>query len=94
MKSVLYSTLFLMLVGCGLCEQKPNFLFIVADDLGNHDLSVMGSNYYETPNIDRIANEGFIFTNGYASASVCSPSRASLLTGFYQIGRASCRGRV
>ncbi len=83
MKSVLYSTLFLMLVGCSFSEQKPNFLFIVVDDLGNHDLSVMGSNYYETPNIDRIANEGFIFTNGYASASVCSPSRASLLTGFY-----------
>lgn len=62
-------------------KQKPNILFIVADDLGYHDLSVMGSNYYETPHIDRIAAEGMIFTNGYATSQVCSPSRASLMSG-------------
>ncbi|MFT7029306.1 MAG: arylsulfatase A-like enzyme [Marinoscillum sp.] len=61
--------------------QKPNVLFILADDLGYHDLSVMGSQYYETPNIDRIANEGMIFTEGYANCQVCSPSRASIMTG-------------
>jgi len=61
--------------------KKPNILFIVADDLGAHDLSYAGSNYYETPNIDAIANEGVEFTQGYASAQVCSPSRASLMTG-------------
>ena len=60
---------------------KPNILFIYADDLGYHDLSCMGSNYYETPNIDRIAAEGMIFTNGYANCQVSSPSRASLMSG-------------
>lgn len=62
-------------------EQKPNILFIVADDLGYHDLSCMGSTFYETPNIDKIASEGMLFTNGYATCQVCSPSRASLMTG-------------
>lgn len=61
--------------------QKPNILFILADDLGYHDLSCMGSNYYETPNIDRIAGEGMIFTDGYAACQVCSPSRASIMSG-------------
>lgn len=62
-------------------ETKPNVLFILADDLGYHDLSSMGSDYYETPNIDRIASEGMVFTNGYAACQVCSPSRASIMTG-------------
>lgn len=60
---------------------KPNILFILADDLGYNDVSCMGSNYYETPNIDKIAQKGMIFTNGYAACQVCSPSRASLMTG-------------
>jgi arylsulfatase A-like enzyme len=60
---------------------KPNILFILADDFGYHDLSCMGSNYYETPNIDRIAAEGMIFTDGYATCQVCSPSRASIMSG-------------
>lgn len=62
-------------------EKKPNILFILVDDLGYADLSVMGSEYYETPNIDKIAKSGTIFTNGYAACTVCSPSRASLMTG-------------
>jgi arylsulfatase A-like enzyme len=62
-------------------KQAPNIVFILADDLGAHDLSVTGSTYYETPNIDRIAQEGFVFTQGYAASRVCSPSRASLMTG-------------
>jgi arylsulfatase A-like enzyme len=62
---------------------KLNFIFILADDLGYHDLSVMGSAYYETPNIDRIANEGMIFTEGYATCQVCSPSRASIMLGTF-----------
>jgi arylsulfatase A-like enzyme len=61
--------------------QKPNVLFILADDLGYHDLSCMGSKFYETPHIDRIANEGMVFTEGYANSQVCSPSRASIMTG-------------
>lgn len=62
-------------------DKKPNILFILADDLGYTDLSCMGSKYYETPNIDQIATSGMIFTNGYAACQVCSPSRASILTG-------------
>ncbi|MDO5968704.1 sulfatase [Flavivirga aquimarina] len=64
-------------------SKKPNILFILVDDLGYADLSVMGSKYYETPNIDKIANSGTVFTNGYAACTVCSPSRASLMTGQY-----------
>lgn len=60
---------------------SPNILFILADDLGYHDLSCMGSTYYETPNIDKIAQQGMTFTNGYAACQVCSPSRASIMTG-------------
>ncbi|SFD17211.1 sulfatase [Algibacter pectinivorans] len=63
--------------------KKPNIVFILADDLGAHDLGYSGSNYYETPNIDAIAYEGVQFTQGYAACQVCSPSRASLLTGQY-----------
>jgi arylsulfatase A-like enzyme len=60
-----------------------NFLFILADDLCVRDLSVEGSTYYESPNIDRIAQSGMRFTNGYAACQVCSPSRASIMTGKY-----------
>lgn len=77
--------LFIMFTFLG-CHQKqplekPNILFILADDFGYHDTGVMGSHFYETPNIDRIANEGTIFTNGYATCQVCSPSRASIMSG-------------
>jgi len=62
---------------------KSNVLFILVDDLGARDLSNEGSTFYETPNIDRIANEGLKFSRGYATCQVCSPSRASILTGKY-----------
>lgn len=62
-------------------KKKPNIIFILADDLGANDLSFTGSKFYETPNIDAIATTGTVFTNGYASAQVCSPSRASILLG-------------
>ena len=61
--------------------ERPNVLFILADDLGYHDLSCTGSSYYETPNIDRIAQEGAAFAHGYSACQVCSPSRASIMTG-------------
>ncbi len=60
---------------------KPNILFILVDDFGIIDLSSSGSTFYETPNIDRLANEGTVFTQGYACSRVCSPSRASIMTG-------------
>ena len=63
--------------------KRPNILYILADDLGWCDLGAGGSKFYETPNIDRIATEGMRFTQGYAACQVCSPSRASILTGKY-----------
>ena len=62
---------------------RPNVVFILADDLGWRDLSIQGSTFYETPNIDRLAEKGAMFTRAYASCCVCSPTRASLLTGKY-----------
>jgi arylsulfatase A-like enzyme len=70
--------------GCGAPEavhRKPNIVFILMDDLGWRDVGFMGSRYYETPNIDRLAREGSFFTAAYAAAPNCAPSRASLLTG-------------
>jgi len=61
--------------------KKPNVVFILVDDLGLMDLGFTGSKYYETPNIDRLAKEGMVFTQGYAASRVCSPSRASIMTG-------------
>lgn len=61
--------------------KKPNILFILVDDLGVKDLGFTGSTFYETPNIDTLAAKSTIFTQGYAGSRVCSPSRATLLTG-------------
>ena len=61
----------------------PNIILLYADDLGYTDLSCQGSDYYRTPNIDRLAREGMTFTNAYAAAANCAPSRASLMTGLY-----------
>lgn len=71
--------------GCSSSHsEKPlNFVFILADDLGRQDLSIEGSQYYESPNIDSIAKTGVRFDNGYATCQVCSPSRASIMLGKY-----------
>lgn len=66
-------------------ESKPNIVFILADDLGARDLSNEGSTFYESPHIDRISKMGMKFTRGYATCQVCSPSRASILTGKYPV---------
>ena len=62
---------------------KPNILFFLIDDLGWRDLGCCGSTFYKTPNIDRLAADGMRFTDAYAAAPLCSPTRASLLTGKY-----------
>ena len=62
---------------------KPNVVLINVDDLGWTDLGCYGSDFYETPNIDRLAAGGMRFTDGYAACAVCSPSRAALMTGRY-----------
>ena len=85
--SLLLSTsFFFMFFACNNQQQKspdskPNILFILADDYGYHDMSFRNTDFYETPNIDRIAREGMIFTDGYATCQVCSPSRASIMSG-------------
>ena len=66
--------------------EKPNFVLIVADDLGFADLSMNGSKQIKTPHIDRLANTGVNFKEGYVSSPVCSPSRAGFLTGRNQVG--------
>ncbi|MFP6879506.1 MAG: sulfatase-like hydrolase/transferase, partial [Roseibacillus sp.] len=78
-------TLCLLIVLCASlpAAEHPNIVFILADDLGVEDLSIEGSKYYETPHIDRIAKQGMRFTHGYATCQVCSPSRASIMTGKY-----------
>jgi arylsulfatase A-like enzyme len=62
---------------------RPNVLFLLVDDLGWKDVGCFGSEFYETPNIDALAGESMRFTDGYASCPVCSPTRASILTGKY-----------
>ena len=61
----------------------PNIVMILLDDLGWMDLSCQGSKFYETPNIDRLFQRGMSFDNAYAACPVCSPSRASILSGKY-----------
>ena len=67
----------------GVSETKPNIVFILADDLGWADLGCYGSTFYETPNLDKLASQGMRFTDAYAACSVCSPTRASIVTGKY-----------
>jgi arylsulfatase A-like enzyme len=62
---------------------KPNFVFFLIDDMGWRDAGCYGSSFYETPNIDRLAAEGMRFTDAYAACPVCSPTRASIMTGKY-----------
>jgi arylsulfatase A-like enzyme len=64
--------------------QRPNFLFIMADDLGYADLSCYGRPDFRTPNIDRLAAAGMRFTQAYANSAVCSATRTALITGWYQ----------
>ncbi|MBT4911777.1 MAG: sulfatase-like hydrolase/transferase, partial [Gemmatimonadales bacterium] len=75
------------LIALGTCSCTPadppplNVVLIVIDDLGWMDSGTYGSTFYETPNIDRLASEGVRFTDFYTASSVCSPTRASLMTG-------------
>ena len=62
---------------------KPNFIIFLTDDQGYGDLSCMGATDFSTPNLDQMAERGVRFTDWYSNSPVCSPSRASLLTGRY-----------
>src|SRR5262245_36968585 len=67
-----------------MTDSKPNFLFILADDLGYADVSCYGRRDFTTPNIDRLAADGLRFTQAYANSAVCTASRVALMTGRYQ----------
>ena len=85
----LATRLFLFLVGFSissidlLASERPNIIFFLVDDLGQRDVGCYGSQFHETPAIDQLAREGMLFTDAYATCHVCSPSRASILTGKY-----------
>ena len=91
-KTALFSSLRL----CTLCifitavptlidAKQTNFLFFLVDDMGWADIGANGSKFHETPNIDRLARSGMRFTQGYAAGSVCSPTRASIMTGRHPV---------
>ena len=84
-KLALFFGCILILVSCSsINDSKPNIIIILADDAGYSDFGFMGSVEIKTPNLDQLALDGVTFNNAYVSASVCSPSRAGLLTGMYQ----------
>src|SRR5437868_15436462 len=69
---------------CAIAAERPNIIFIYADDLGYAGLSATGATDIKTPHIDSLAANGVRFTDSYVTGCVCSPSRAALLTGRYQ----------
>lgn len=86
MKNITLFTPLLFLITCNNASSdqkinKPNIIYVLTDDLGWRDLSCYGSTFYETPNIDHLAQQGIRFTDAYAPSGVCSPSRASIMTG-------------
>ncbi len=84
-KLALFFGCILTLISCSsINDSKPNIIIILADDAGYSDFGFMGSDEIKTPNLDQLAFDGVVFNNAYVSASVCSPSRAGLLTGMYQ----------
>jgi arylsulfatase A len=89
MKTLFYLFLCCLVLSCGAGKQQSNsnslkrcnIVLILADDLGRNDIAPYGQRFIETPNLSRMAAEGIRFTNGYAAAPLCSPSRASIITG-------------
>ncbi|MDA3854440.1 MAG: arylsulfatase [Bacteroidales bacterium] len=81
----------LSILGCGKQNERPNIIFILADDMGYSDCQVFGQEKFITPHIDELASEGMIFTDFYAGAPVCGPSRSVLMTGQH-MGHTTVRG--
>ena len=77
----IYLFLIFLTISCSKSIDKPNLLFIIVDDLGWTDVSYNGSDYYETHNIDALSLNSMLFYNAYAASPVCSPTRASIMTG-------------
>jgi len=87
MKIFLLFSILSFLVSCSkknnISSDHPNFIFILADDLGYGELGILGQKIIETPNIDQLAKDGMILTNHYSGSPVCAPARAVLLTGLH-----------
>ena len=94
-----FVTFFLLIISsCGKLDQesKPNFIIIFVDDLGYGDLGTYGHPTIKTPNLDQMASEGMRFTQFYVGSSICTPSRAALLTGRLPVrsGMTSSKNKV
>src|SRR5271163_4579755 len=83
LKRLMISAAVLLFNSVAFAVERPNVVLILIDDLGQRDLGCYGSTFYKTPNIDRMAREGVRFTDYYSACPVCSPTRASILTGKY-----------
>ena len=84
--TILFIALILVVSGCNQSEktqEKPNIIYILADDLGYGDLGCYGQTEIKTPNLDQMAAEGIMFTQHYAGNTVCAPSRCVLMTGLH-----------
>ncbi|KPM47542.1 arylsulfatase [Jiulongibacter sediminis] len=94
-KTLLGLCLSIFTLGCSQPEKpaKPNIIYIMADDLGYGDVGIYGQKDIPTPNIDRLAAEGMLFTRHYAGNTVCAPSRCTLMTGKHN-GHARIRGNL
>ena len=91
MKHVIARVAIILMIAGAVCiaqserrqQRRPNFIFILIDDLRWDDLGIIGHPFVKTPNIDRIGREGALFRNAFITTPLCSPSRASFLTGQY-----------
>ena len=70
---------FLFIFSCNEKINRPNLVFIIVDDLGWKDVGYMGSDFYETPNIDKLSDNSTVFNSAYSASPVCSPTRASIM---------------
>ncbi|CEN40636.1 Chondroitinsulfatase (fragment) [Capnocytophaga canimorsus] len=86
-----FSILMLFFLGVIQAQDKPNIIFILADDMGIGDVSPYGQKTIQTPNIQKLSDEGMTFSDFYAGSTVCAPSRASMLTGQHT-GHTKVRG--
>ncbi len=93
MKKLIQATILITALATAQARQRANVVFILADDLGYGDLSILGQEKLKTPNIDRLGTEGLILTDHYSGNTVCSPSRANLMTGLHP-GHVHCRANA
>ncbi len=93
MRWIISGLLALVLTGCAATRERPNVIFILADDLGYGDLGCYGQKVIRTPHLDRLAAEGTRYTQFYAGSTVCAPSRCCLMTGMHT-GHATVRGNA